>query len=313
MPTRRFLLLPLSLILGACSFERITPEDANAAVTPATADEHAGHDIAAMPGVLSLAGDLAVQGPGIAPGAAESAARLQASPRHAEWAMIPLAVGSSDSIAALVVYPERRQNAPVIIVVHEIFGLTTWVRGVADQLAADGFIAIAPDLLSLERGGATTDTLPYDQARAMISNVSPDKMNAMVAAVGRYGMALPAATGKYGVVGYCWGGAASFNHAVFGAPGMSAAVVYYGSAPEVADLARVKIPVLGLYADADQRVNATIPRADSTLKANGIRFEQHIYPGARHGFLRAQGDSANAEASKKAWPKTVAWFREYLR
>jgi carboxymethylenebutenolidase len=248
----------------------------------------------------------------IAPGADQAAARLQSSPRHAEWAMIPLAQGSRDSIAAFVVYPENRQNAPVVVVVHEIFGLSTWVRSVADQLAADGFIAIAPDLLSLERGGATTDSLPYDQARAMIRNVTPDKMNAMVAAVGQYGMALPAAIRKYGVVGYCWGGSASFNHAVLGAPGMSAAVVYYGSSPEAGEIAKVKVPVLGLYGGNDQRVNATIARADSTMKAQGTTFEHHIYAGAGHGFLRQQADTANAAASRQAWPATVAWFRKHL-
>lgn len=297
------LLLPLALAfsLGACSAQRLTPDEANAA----TLDEHAGHDMSAT--AISVQNDT-----GIAPGANDAGARLQASPRHAEWAMIPMALGSADSIAAFVVYPERRQNAPVVVVVHEIFGLSTWVRGVADQLAADGFIAIAPDLLSIERGGATTDSLPYDQARAMISRVSPDKMNAMVAAVAKYGMALPAAMKKYGVVGYCWGGAASFNHAVFNAPGMSAAVVYYGTAPEAAEIAKVKVPVLGLYGENDQRVNATIARADSTMKANGGTFEHHMYTGARHGFLRAQDDSANAAASREAWPATVAWFRKYL-
>ncbi len=300
------LLIPMLALLGACAFERVMPEDANAA---AIADGHAGHD---MGEGLSVATRDAIAQAGIAPGAAEAAQRLQDSPRHAEWAMVPLEPGSSDSIAAFVVYPERRDNAPVVVVIHEIFGLSTWVRSVADQLAADGFIAIAPDLLSIERGGATTDSMPYAEARAMIRGVSPAEMNAMVAAVANYGMALPAATDKYGVVGYCWGGSASFNHAVFDAPGLSASVVYYGSAPSVEDLAKVQVPVLGLYADTDQRVNATIGRADSTLKANGVRFEQHVYPGARHGFLRAQDDSSNAAASRQAWPRTVAWFKEYL-
>lgn len=276
-------LLPLVLAASACSMQRVPAADREAGV-PAGADR--------------------------------VAARLQASPRHAEWAMIPLAGGSADSIAAFVVYPERRQNAPVVVVVHEIFGLSGWVRGVADQLAADGFIAIAPDLLSIERGGATTDSLPHDQARALIGRVTPEKMNAMVAATAQYGMSLPAATRKYGVVGYCWGGSASFNHAVFGAPGMSAAVVYYGASPDAAAIARVKVPVLGLYAENDQRVNATIARADSTMRANGGTFVQHVYPAARHGFLRAQADTtgggANAAASKLAWPETVAWFRKHL-
>lgn len=252
------------------------------------------------------------QGGGVPAGAATVAERLQNSPRHAEWAMIPTAAGATDSIAAWVVYPERRDNAPVVVVIHEIFGLSAWVRGVADQLAADGYIAIAPDLLSMERGGATADSLAWDQARTMIRNVTPDRMNAMVAAVAAYGMSLPAAKKVYGVVGYCWGGSASFNHAVFNAPGLKAAVVYYGSSPDAVDIARVRVPVLGLYGENDQRVNATIGRADSTLRATGGTFEQRIYAGAGHGFLRAQDQAANAEAARKAWPETIGWFRKYL-
>jgi carboxymethylenebutenolidase len=249
----------------------------------------------------------------IAPGAAEAAARLQSSPRHAEWGMIATAPGSKDSIAAWVVYPEVKKNAPVVVVIHEIFGLSGWVRGVADQLAADGYIAIAPDLLSIERGGATTDSLAWDTARTLIRNVTPEKMNAMVAAVGRYGMALPAAAKMYGVVGYCWGGTASFNHAVFNAPGMKAAVVYYGSSPAAAEIAKVKVPVLGLYGENDQRVNATIPMADSTMRAIKGTFVSKVYPGAGHGFLRAQDQPANRAASLEAWPETIGWFRKYLK
>src|SRR5690606_8347052 len=147
--------LPVALSLGACSVESVS------------AEQQAG----AIPA-----------------GAADVATRLQNSPRHAEWAMIPAAPGSRDSIAAWAVYPERRDNAPVVVVIHEIFGLSSWVRGVADQLAADGFSDIAPDLLSTERGGATTDSMAYNDARATIQRVTPDKMNAMVAAVGQYGM-----------------------------------------------------------------------------------------------------------------------------
>jgi carboxymethylenebutenolidase len=252
------------------------------------------------------------QGSAIPAGAADVAERLQNSPRHAEWVMIPAAPGSRDSIAAWIVYPERRDNAPVVVVIHEIFGLSSWVKGVADQVAADGFIAIAPDLLSIERGGATTDSLAYNDARAMIQRVTPDKMNAMVAAVGQYGMALPAAKPVYGVVGYCWGGTASFNHAVFNAPGLAAAVVYYGSSPAAEHIANVRIPVLGLYGENDQRVNATIARADSTMRAINGTFEQHVYQGAGHGFLRAQEQPANLDATRRAWPETLRWFRRYL-
>jgi len=269
--------------------------------------------IVALSGALIAARSAQPPARAIAPGAAEAATRLESSPRHAEWAMIATAPGSKDSIAAWVVYPEVKRNAPVVVVIHEIFGLTAWVRGVADQLAADGYIAIAPDLLSMERGGATTDSLTWDGARTMIRNVTPEKMNAMVAAVGRYGMALPAAAKMYGVVGYCWGGTASFNHAVFNAPGMKAAVVYYGSSPAATEIAKVKVPVLGLYGENDQRVNATIPLADSTMRVIRGTFVSKVYPGAGHGFLRAQDQPANRAASLEAWPETIGWFKKYLK
>ena len=307
------IIAPLFLVaLAACSAQRVNPDRPVAAMT----DDHSTHTMPAAGAAAAgaaVAGSAQSQAGRIAPGALDAAARLQASTRHAEWAMIPTAPGSKDSIAAYVVFPERRDKAPVVVVVHEIFGLSTWVRSVADQLAADGFIAIAPDLLSVERGGATTDSLPYDQARAMIRNVTPDKMNAMVAAVGRYGMSLPAARKKYGIVGYCWGGSAAFNHAVFSAPGLSASVVYYGSAPVATEVAKIKVPVLGLYGENDQRVNATISATDSTMKAIRGTYVSRIFPGAGHGFLRAQEQPANAEAAKQAWPETVAWFKKYLK
>ncbi len=314
--SRHLRLLPALALLGACSFQKMTPEEARASGASASlmADDHSDHDMTAMnPGGPFVSTTEIQQAGGIAPGASQAAERLQKSPRHAEWAMVPLTPGGTDSIAAWVVYPEVKRNAPVVVVVHEIFGLSTWVRSVADQLAADGFIAIAPDLLSIERGGATTDTLTTDVARTMIRNVTPDKMNAMVAAIGRYGMSLPAASKKYGIVGYCWGGSASYNHAVFNAPGLAASVVYYGSAPEAAELAKIKVPVLGLFGENDQRVNATIARADSTIKAVGGTYQSRIYTGAGHGFLRAQDQPANAEAAKQAWPETVAWFKKYLK
>jgi len=245
-------------------------------------------------------------------GAAEAEARLAASPRHAEWAMI--ASGAGDSTRAWVVYPERSDRAPVVVVVHEIFGLTPWVRAVADQLAAEGFIAVAPDLLTrYDIPGAPNDPVA-DSARAAIRNVTPDDMNRQVSAVAKWAMALPAALPRYGIVGFCWGGSASFNHAVLSPGGLAASVVYYGPSPEPARLSSVNVPVLGLYAGDDARVNATIPAADSAMRALGHTFVHHEYEGAGHGFLRQQDgrDGANLAASEKAWPETIAWFRKYL-
>ena len=257
------------------------------------------------------------QGPPLPAGAADAEARIKASPRHAEWAMIT--TSPTDSVAAWVVYPERRDKAPVVVVIHEIFGLSTWIRGVADQLAADGFIAIAPDLLTMKRSGNLTSEWSADSARAAIRTLKPEDVQRDLSAVANYGMKLPAATQKYGVVGYCWGGSASFLHAVH-APDLDAAVVYYGGSPPSDVLKSVRSPVLGLYGGEDARVNATIAPAESTMKALGKSFEPVILAGAGHGFLRAQSErdgaqeraQANMNATKQAWPRTIAFFRKHL-
>jgi carboxymethylenebutenolidase len=244
-------------------------------------------------------------------GAGEAEARLAASPRHGEWAVVR---SGGDSIRAWVVYPERATNAPVVLVVHEIFGLSHWIRGVADQLAADGFIAIAPDLLTMSDIPAGEDGAPSaDSARIAIRTLDPADVNRWLSAVAEYGMALPAARAAYGIVGFCWGGSASFAHAV-AAPGLGASVVYYGGSPDPATLTTVRAPVLGLYGEDDARVNATVPAADSALTALGRTFESHFFDGAGHGFLRAQDDreGANLRATQEAWPLTVAWFRQHL-
>lgn len=252
-----------------------------------------------------------VQRAALPPGAAEAAARLTASPRHAEW--VSVKTGPSDSVMAWVVYPENKTKAPVIIVIHEIFGLSTWVRGVADQLAADGFVAIAPDLLTMRRSGDLTSEWASDSARSAIQTLKPEDVQRDLDALAKYGMALPAATKKYGVVGYCWGGSTAFAHAVH-APALGAAVVYYGGSPASERLAAVKAPVLGLYAGDDARVNATIPAADSTMKALGKSYEHHAFPGAGHGFLRQQDgrEGANLSATREAWPRTISFFRKHL-
>jgi carboxymethylenebutenolidase len=273
----------------------------------AEADEHAGHDTG-----IAAASATASTDSTIAPSAANARQRLEASPRHGEWAMIP--AGSGDSVRAWVVYPERSDKAPVVLVVHEIFGLSTWIRSVADQLAADGLIAIAPDLLTGKYAmSSPNDTLSSDSAVALIRTLDKADVQRRLAAAARYGMALPSAQQHYGIVGFCWGGSTSFAHAVAGTPELGAAVVYYGTPPE--DLAKVHAPVLGLYGQNDNRVSSTVPAADSAMKALGKTYEHFIFDGAGHGFLRAQDghDGANGAAATQAWPKTVAWFDKYLR
>ena len=247
-------------------------------------------------------------------GALTVGARLAASPRHGEYVMIARTTGGSDSVRAWVVYPQRRDKAPVVVVLHEIFGLSTWVRGVADQLAADGFIAVAPDLLSGKYTLAPGDTLAQAQASTLIRTLSADDVQRDIARSAEYGMRLPAAQQRFGVVGFCWGGSTSFNTAVRAHPNLRGAVVYYGTAPALAELTNVKSPVLGLYGENDARVNATIPGADSTMKALGKPYEPVILAGAGHGFLRQQDgqNGANLTAARVAWPKTIAFLQRTL-
>lgn len=268
-------------------------------------DEHGGHDAHEAAPAIRLQQDTTIPASGAA-----AADRLSKSPRHGEW--VAIKVGAADSVMAWVVYPERREKAPVVIAIHENTGINTWTRAVADQLAADGFIGIAPDLTTMFRSGDLTADPDRDAGRAAIRNVTPVMANAIIDAVAKYGTSLPAALPTYGIIGFCWGGARSFHHAA-NAGSLGASVVYYGSPPNAEEMAAIRAPVLGLYGGNDARINATIPATDSTMKRLGKSYEYHIYEGAGHGFLRAQdGNDANAAASKQAWPRTVAFLREKL-
>src|SRR6266576_5411705 len=276
-------------------------------MVPAAADSHADHAAPSSTAAVATQAD----DKRFPPDAAGALARLSASPRHGEWVIIR--TGDGDSLRAFVVYPERSTKAPVVVVVHEIFGLSSWVRGVADQLAADGFIGIAPDLLTMKNLPDGPDSVLAPLAQAAIRTLDPAWVQKQLDAVAKYGMSLPAAQQKYGIVGFCWGGGVSFAHAVH-APGLGASVVYYGVAPKTTDLPSVRAPVLGLYAGNDARVDATIPPADSALHALGRTYSYNIYPGAGHGFLRQQTgmNGANLAAARAAWPATIAWFKKYL-
>ena len=270
-------------------------------------DPHAGH---AMPAAAAAS----AQQPDdrtLPAGSATVAARLAASPRHGEWVMI--ARPGRDSMRAWVVYPERRDKAPVVVVIHEIFGTSTWIKGVADQLAAAGYIAIAPDLITgMAPLASPTDTMPAQAAVAAVRSLKPADALGDVQLAADFAMKLPAALPRWGVVGFCWGGTMSFETAVRADPRLRGAVVYYGTSPATPTLAGVKAPVLGLYGENDARVNTTIPAADSALKALGRRFTPITFAGAGHGFLRQQDgqNGANLAATREAWPKTVAFFRE---
>jgi carboxymethylenebutenolidase len=250
----------------------------------------------------------------ITPGEAGAKAALEKSPRHHEWVNIALP-GVSTKVSAFVAYPERKDKAPVVIVIHEVYGLTDWIRAVADRLAGEGFIAIAPDLLSGKGpgGGGTDKFASRDDVVKAVRDLTSAEVTAALDAVSRYGRGLPAAKDKVATVGFCWGGGQSFAYATV-QPGLAAAVVYYGTSPALEALGAVRAPVLGLYGEDDARVNATVGPAAEKMKELGKTFVTHVYKGAGHGFLRAQEgrDGANMEASRQAWPATIAYLKKYL-
>ena len=239
------------------------------------------------------------------PDAEHATEALNSSPRHGEWVTVRLPGG--DSVRSWIVYPEVGEPAPVVVVVHEIYGLTNWVRAVADQLAEDGYIAIAPDLLTMRDVAQTPAGEPErDAAVAAIRGLDPDVVHRQIRAVAEYAMDLPAAQPVYAITGFCWGGSASFDHATR-YDDLVAAIVFYGSSPDEEALARVSVPVLGFYGGDDERVNATVPRAREAL---GDGYRPMMFEGAGHGFMRQQQgrSGANLRAAEQAWP----WMLGFL-
>jgi carboxymethylenebutenolidase len=229
---------------------------------------------------------------------------LEKSPRHQEWVEIK---HDNRTVHAFVVYPEVKQKAPVVIVIHEIFGLTDWVRTVADKLAANGYIAIAPDFLSGmgPNGGRSSDFPSVDAAREVNSKLDSAQVVADLNAVADYAKKLPAANGKLAVAGFCWGGKQSFNFATT-RKDLGAAFVFYGSPPD--DVKTVTAPVYGFYGGSDARINASIPATEEAMKKAGKKYEPVTYEGAGHGFMRQGVDPSNTNpANKKAYDE--AWQR----
>jgi carboxymethylenebutenolidase len=221
--------------------------------------------------------------------------RLEASPRHREY--VPLKHGDR-TVQALVVYPEVKGKASVVILIHEIFGLSDWAKEMADELAGQGFIVIAPDLLSGAgpKGGGSSEFESQDATVKAVSGLDPEVVLADLDAAADYGKKLPAADGKIAVAGFCWGGSKSFAFATH-RKDLSAAFVFYGTGP--ADVSGVNAPVYGFYAGNDARVGATVPGTTAAMKAAGKTYEPVTYDGAGHGFMRAGEDPGNTVAGNK--------------
>jgi carboxymethylenebutenolidase len=250
--------------------------------------------------------------------AAHAAKALADSPRHGEW--VDIALPGGGKLNSWVVYPERKDRAGVVLVIHDINGMRDIPRAVGDQLAQDGFIAIVPDFLSgkgPDGGGSASLGTGVGQA---IRALTDEEMTARLNAAMEYGKKLPASNGKTAVIGFCWGGTRVWSYAM-NQPGLSAAVPYYGSAPtataeaiDEAQVAKIKAPVLAMYGGDDARINNTIPPTEAAMKKLGKSFDKHVFEGAGHGFLGSQaGREANLKAAVQAWPLTITFLRTHLK
>lgn len=258
-------------------------------------------------------------------------ARLASSPRKGEYVKIDV---GGKPVNTWVVMPAGSGRAPVVVVIQEVFGLSDWIRGVADQLAAEGFIAVAPDVLS-GHGPNGGDTAAFANQQEMVKttlSIPQAELTARIKAAREWGLKHARSNGKSASVGFCFGGSQSFTLATTEG-GLNAAVVYYGAAPAdapaappaqgappppfvpAASLSAIKAPVLGLYGGLkeDARIGNSIAPTQAKMKELGKTYETHIFDGAAHGFLRAQtgNEGANMKASQQAWPLTVAWIKKH--
>jgi carboxymethylenebutenolidase len=226
-------------------------------------------------------------------------ARLEKSPRHGEW--VKVKQGQHD-VQSFLVYPEVKEKASAVVVIHEIFGLTDWVRSAADQLAEAGYIAIAPNLVPGLKEGES-----FENLRKAISEVPPEQITADLNAVAKYVAKLPSCNGKVVVCGFCWGGGQAFRFATDNKD-IKAAYVFYGPPPsDEKEIEKISCPVYGFYGENDNRINATIPQTKERMKKAGKTYDPVIFDGAGHGFMRA-GEAPDAnDANKKG--RADAWKR----
>ena len=244
---------------------------------------------------------VATPAPAAEPSPPDYAARLATYSGHGEW--VSYNADDGTEITGYIAFPERPDARPAMIVIHEIFGMSDFARAVAHDLAEAGYVALAPDLLS--RAGGTTGP---DQARAVIRDLDPDGLTADLDATKDYLRALDAVSGPVGVIGFCWGGSQTFRYAT-NAADIDAAIVCYGGAPDAEAMSTIQVPVLGVYAENDARINASLPEVEAAMEAAGKSFDYEIYEGANHGFIRSRNVPDEAD---RAWADILAFLEHQL-
>ena len=231
-------------------------------------------------------------------------ATLEKSPRHREWVTLK---HDNRSVETFVVYPESKGKTPVVLIIHEIFGMSDWVQDLADQVAAAGYVAVAPDLLSgMGPNGGRSSDFAEGKTMEAVSHLNPDQVTADLNAAADYARKIPASNGKLFVGGFCWGGSQTFRFAT-NRGDLAAAFVFYGGPPDKDAMARIKAPVYGFYAGNDARIGATIPDAVAQMKAASKAYDIVTYEGAGHGFMRA-GEAPDAKEDDKR-ARADAWIR----
>ena len=255
-------------------------------------------------------GGLAAKNPELPAGAFTASSTVARTTLRHEWVDVPFA---GQRLHTWIEYPNRADPAPVVIVMSHEAGLDDWMRAIADQLATEGFIAVAPDILS-GRGpkGGNFDSFPFaaDVVRAN-ATLPQDEALRRYAAARDYALKLPGARAKSASLGAGMGGADSFRFAAE-VPDLDAAVVFYGVAPDETVLANVRAPVAGFYGEDDPRVIPTVRAAEAAMKRLGKAYDVHIYPGATQAFLRATVEGRNTEATAAAWRAAIQFLRQHM-
>ena len=227
-----------------------------------------------------------------------------------ESADVTYAAGDGTKIGGYLSVPPGKDRRPGVLVIHENRGLNDHTRDVARRFAAEGYVALAADILA--RKGGTGSMASPDAAREAIGTITSEQATAdLKSGLGFLNTHARVKSGNLGSVGFCWGGARSFLLAAE-SDILKAAVVFYGSAPAPEVLARVRVPVLGLYGEVDERITSKVPEVDAAMKAAKKSYEYKIYPAAQHAFFNDTGERYNAEAAKDAWARTLAFFKKHL-
>ena len=225
-----------------------------------------------------------------------------------KYVTYPSPGGNSGTMRGYLVQPSGAGPFPVVLVIHENRGLNPYIEDVARRAATEGFLALAPDGLFPVGGYPGND----DDGRTLQAGLDQDKLRTDMVNSARFAKTHALSTGKLGVTGFCWGGSTTNFLAVTLGPDLQAGVPFYGGAPETAQVASIKAPLLIQYAETDERVNAMWPAYESALKAGNIQYQAYIYPGTQHGFHNNSTPRYQEAAAKLAWERTIAFFKNHL-